>query len=302
MYDKYTIIGWNDYLSKRGAYSEAYNLQSKYSSYINVLDGYKLISNDIDKIHDNSKRVIYTYQDTTNYRKKNLIHIKYYHEDIVYCRYEINPGVKYKTTNGFSSYKSNSSFVNYVPMLLPTEFKYNTNVITDKIVLGYYYRPVYRYDDFIMFCNFVKELNIDVELYVMGGYSSPYPFDKLNSHIKNIIYTKDNNIFFSNITHYVYSESEVHDPYPTTLQEAVNTNKQIIFLEKNRNFKDGISDIKELIKYHTYLDTEIYHDNSDCILNKWNYNNFYSIVFDNNFIYNFDRDKYKYFGDWLSQW
>jgi len=25
-------------------------------------------------------------------------------------------------------------------------------------------------------------------------------------------------------------------------------------------------------------------------------------VFDNNFIYNFDRDKYKYFGDWLSQW
>ena len=98
MYDKYTIIGWNDYLSKRGAYSEAYNLQSKYSSYINVLDGYKLISDDIDKIHDNSKRVIYTYQDTTNYRKKNLIHVKYYNEDIVYCRYEILPGVKYKTT------------------------------------------------------------------------------------------------------------------------------------------------------------------------------------------------------------
>ena len=294
---KYAIIGWNDKTQKRGAYTEAAALQSKYPDKIDVFDAnHKL---DIDEIHQNYKRVIYTYQNPNKLYDKKVIDVHYYNKDIVYIRKDIKTVFQWKTTNGFSMYLKNNIFCNYVPMMIPM-FQPDTNIRTDKIVLGYYLRPQYRPDDYQMFCDFIYNLKIPVDLYVMGSFAFPFN-EKINNYINNIIYTTDNVEFFNNITHYVYSMSKVFDPWPTTLQEAVNANKQIIILEQKRNFKDGIDDICENIKYRKILNPEIYYNNFNSIINKWNYDKFYNEVFANNFEYYFDRNRYKYIADWLSQ-
>lgn len=294
---KYAIIGWNDKTQKRGAYTEAAALQSKYPDKIDVFDAnHKL---DIDEIHQKYKRVIYTYQNPNKLYDKKAIDIRYYNKDIVYIRKDIKTIFKWKTTNGFSIYIKNDLFYNFVPMMIPM-FQPNTNIRTDKIVLGYYLRPQYRPDDYQMFCDFVCNLKIPVDLYVMGSFV--FPFNGKTKLIRNLIYTTDNVEFFNNVTHYVYSMSNVFDPWPTTLQEAVNANKQIIILEQKRNFKDGIDDICENIKYHKVLNPEIYYNNVNSIINKWNYDKFYTEVFVNNFEYYFERNKYKYISDWLAQW
>ena len=293
---KYAIIGWNDKTQKRGAYTEAAALQSKYPDKVDVFDANTKIN--INEIHNNYKRVIYTYQNPNNLYNKKVLDVRYYNKDIVYIRENIKTIFKWKTTNGFSVYRENNVFCNFVPMMIPMFSPIQTN--TDKIVLGYYLRPQYRPDDYQMFCDFIYNLKIPVNLYVMGSFAFPFN-EKINNYINNIIYTTDNAEFFNNITHYVYSMSKVFDPWPTTLQEAVNANKQIIILKQNRSFKDGIDDIMENIKYHTKLDTDVFYNNSNSILNTWNYDKYYRQVFENEFLYNFDVDKYKYFSDWLSQ-
>ena len=299
---KYALIGWNDKQQKRGAYTEAAALQSKYPDILDVFDANTKL--DIDRLHSEYDRLIYTYQNPNKLYSKRVLDIRYFDKDIVYIRKDIKTLFKYKTTNSFSMFRENTSiFNNFVPMILPTNIKIvsdsNDSTNTNKIVLGYYLRPQYRPDDFKLFCDFITNLNIYVDLYVIGSFV--YPFNEKTKYIKHITYTTDNNIFFNNITHYVYSMSNVFDPWPTTLQEAINCNKQIIILKQNRSFKDGIDDIMENIKYHTKLDTDVFYNNSNSILNTWNYDKYYRQVFENEFLYNFDVDKYKYFSDWLSQ-
>jgi len=291
---KYALIGWNDSTNKRGAYTESKYLENLYPNNITAFDANTNIN--INNIRNNYDRIIFTYQNPNNLRNKKVMNIKYYNKDIQYIRYNIDTIYKYKTTNGFSMYLDYPLFVNYAPMMMPT-FNIKEN-INDEIILGYYIRPQYRPDDFKMFCGFLSNIKYDITLYVMGSFI--YPFTKYDK-VKKVVYTKDNNIFFDNITHYVYSESNIFDPYPTTLHEAVNCNKQIIILKQNRNFKDGITDIESCIQYHTELNTDIY-DNSNSILNKWNYDKFYRYVINNNFEYNFDRIKYNNMSDWLELW
>lgn len=289
----YAVIGWNDTLVKRGAYTEAKCLADKFPDYIKTYDGNTNI--DIDDIRSNSKRVIFTYQNPERYRSRNLLNPKYYNIDIQYIRKNYFTFYKYKTTNGFSTYRENPFYINYVPMMIPMFKPMKTNY--NKIVIGYYLRPSYRPDDFKMFIQFIKDLDIDVDLYVMG--KARYCFKIHNKHIINEYHTYDNILFYNNITHYVYSESNAFDPWPTTLQEAVNLNKQIIILKQHRNFSDGITDIENCIQYHTKLNKDIYHDNINSILNIWKYINYYYTVFNNNFEYTFDIHKYKNINDWF---
>lgn len=294
---KYALIGWNDKQQKRGAYTEAAALQSKYPDILDVFDANTKL--DINKLHQQYNRLIYTYQNPNKLYSKRVLDVKYFEKDIVYIRKDIKTLFKYKTTNSFSMYRQNQTvFNNFVPMLIPM-FSPDTSIDYNTIKLGYYLRPQYRPDDYQMFCDFIYNIQIPVDLYVMGSFV--FPFNGKTKLIKNLIYTTDNNIFFNNITHYVYSMSNVFDPWPTTLQEAVNANKQIIILKQNRSFKDGIDDIMENIKYHTKLDTDVFYNNSNSIINTWNYDKFYKEVFENEFLYNFDVGKYKYFSDWLSQ-
>lgn len=294
---KYALIGWNDKQQKRGAYTEAAALQSKYPDIVDVFDANTKL--DINELHQQYDKLIYTYQNPNKLYSKRVLDVKYFEKDIVYIRKDIKTLFKYKTTNSFSMYRQNQTvFNNFVPMLIPM-FSPDTNIDYNTIKLGYYLRPQYRPDDYQMFCDFIYNIQMPVDLYVMGSFV--FPFNGKTKLIKNLIYTTDNNIFFNNITHYVYSMSNVFDPWPTTLQEAVNCNKQIIILKQNRSFKDGIDDIMENIKYHTKLDTDVFYNNSKSIINTWNYDKYYKEVFENEFLYSFDVDKYKYFSDWLSQ-
>lgn len=293
---KYALIGWNDNNQKRGAYTEAETLANHYKDKTTIFNANSNIN--IDKLRNEYDRIIYTYQNPNNLRTKKKLNLKYSNTDIQYIRYNIPTTYKYKTTNGFSMYLEHPLFVNYVPMMIPM-FEVDKETNYDNIVLGYYIRPEYRPDDFRMFKSFLDNLKYDVTLYVMGSFI--YPFNQYK-HVKKLVYTKDNLRFYKNITHYVYSESNTHDPYPTTLQEAVNCNKQIVILKQNRKFKDGIDDIEECIDYHIELSNKLIYDNSNSILNKWNYDNFYNKVFDNNFEYTFDRSKYTSMRDWLEQW
>ena len=70
---------------------------------------------------------------------------------------------------------------------------------------------------------------------------------------------------------------------------------------KDRIWDDGVTDIESCINYHIELNTNIY-DNTNSILNKWNYDKYYNKLFDNNFEYNFDRNKYKNMAEWLEIW
>ena len=281
---KYALIGWNDKQQKRGAYTEAAALQSKYPDILDVFDANTKL--DIDRLHSEYDRLIYTYQNPNNLYSKRVLDIRYFDKDIVYIRKDIKTLFKYKTTNSFSMYRQNQTvFNNFVPMLIPM-FSPDTNIDYNTIKLGYYLRPQYRPDDYQMFCDFIHNIRIPVDLYVMGSFM--FLYSTYSKQIRNIIYTTDNNIFFNNITHYVYSMSNVFDPWPTTLQEAVNANKQIIILKQNRSFKDGIDDIMENIKYHTCLDLDVFYNNTNSIINTWNYDKYYKEVFENEFLYNFD--------------
>lgn len=293
---KYALIGYNNPTHKRGAYTEAKCLADKYPTILSAFDaGNNINMNDIRHKFDT---VVFTYQNPNKLNECKVLDLKYYNTDIIYIRKNIISIFKNKTTNGFSMYLDNPFYVNFVPMCI--NMLESKTVDTSKIILGYYIRPQYRPDDFAMFIKFIKDIKYDIELYVMGSFI--FDFKSLNKHIKKLIYTTDNVLFFDNVTHYVYSESWSFDPWPTTLQEAVNSNKQIIILEQYRNFKDGITDIKECIDYHADLNLDLYYDNSKCILNTWNWNNYYPNVFNNNFKYVFDRNKIKHFTEWLELW
>ena len=64
-------------------------------------------------------------------------------------------------------------------------------------------------------------------------------------------HTTNSQEFFSNIDYYLYAKSKTFiDPWPTTLEEAIQINKEIIILDKGRNFEDGIDDVLSCCNYH----------------------------------------------------
>lgn len=290
---KYALLGWNDKQAKRGAYTEAKQLEQRYPSNVTAFNTNSAI--DIGRIKDEFDKIVYTYQQPNQYLANTLFDIKRYNLDIQYIRKEYFSIFKHKTTNGFSTYIENKFYNNFVPMMIP--MYQSMPQMYDKISIGYYLRPIYKADCLVRFKNFIKNLNIDVDLWIIG--TAQHCFKQLSKHIINEYHTFDRDAFFSNITHYIYSKSKTYDPWPTTLQEAVNANKQIIIFENDRNFKDGVDDICENIKYHTKLDIDTYYDNINSIINNWNFDTFYKMVFENGFLHEIDRNKYKHIYDWL---
>jgi hypothetical protein len=123
---------------------------------------------------------------------------------------------------------------------------------------------------------------------------------KAHPNVRNFKHTNDNYEFFKSITHYFYPTSRHFvDPFPHSALEAVQTGKQIIFPEIQREHKDGIDEIKDVIKWHEKFNTKIYHDNSKQPLTAENFSRYYKMIFENNWEYSFDRNKYKNMADWI---
>ena len=146
----------------------------------------------------------------------------------------------------------------------------------------------------------LKELKTDVDLYFMGNPPKER-FDKW-PHIKRMSHTYNNVKFFENITHYVIPDSTYADIFTNSLMEAVQAGKQIISPPlKDKRRKHGIDDIKDCIMYHTKFNPKLILDNSHTILKAENFKPFYKRLFDNNFEYSFDRNKYKTFREWIER-
>jgi len=184
-------------------------------------------------------------------------------------------------------------------------YMYKNNQVASDFSIGYYFTP-YRnnFEEFVSFLkqNFrkIKNINILSEPIYKNFYTSI--LHTIN-HKFNIHHYHDKDEFFANTTHLVFPMSKTFiDPWPTVLEEAVRCNKQIIILRQNRNWKDGIDDICSCIKYHTKLDLKTYHDNNNSSMLNFDLDKYYRYLFDNNFEFYIDRDRFKTFDEFLTGW
>lgn len=160
----------------------------------------------------------------------------------------------------------------------------------DKLSIGIYFRNfILKHESNYYLRKFLSELNIDFELHILG--SSAFYIE--NKKMKSMGFYNDSDEFFSKITHFIYPRDNTPDPFPHTLLEAVHSNCQIIIPNiRTENFLDGVDDISSLIKHHKTLNLNTFYDNSNCQLSFDNLHKFYLNLFDNNFEFSFDRNKY----------
>jgi hypothetical protein len=165
-----------------------------------------------------------------------------------------------------------------------------------EICIGFYARKWLTRDSYNWFFDKLDQWP-KVNICVMGR-QEPELEHKLKGRYKH---TFDNIDFFNSITHYVMPKSLTFiDPFPHTLLEAVQSNKQIIIPTiGHRNHKDGIDDIQDCIQWHDDFYPDKFVDNSQCLLKFKNFKKFYQKVIDNNFEYSFEKLKYKNMKEWI---
>lgn len=193
-----------------------------------------------------------------------------------------------RATNGFSVYKSYSDSYRYFIPLLSELYKKNT---VSENCIGFYYQPYKKSRD--LYLDYINFLNDPYNVLYMGP-KIPEELLSKKHRWENVV---DKEIFFNRVSHFIYAKSkEFLDPWPTSLEEAVFNDKQIIIIETSRNFKDGIDDIQDCIKYHTHLDSDIFKtmiSNENSILLKFNHLLYYKMLllidWDVRKIYDVDR-------------
>jgi hypothetical protein len=292
---KYLLISHKYDFLKRGAFITSNRFVESYSEHLDYkLD---LDAQNLEELNEQYKRLIFTTQVISNYRLKlNLTRLRNLNY-IFFLRNTQNPLIYNSASNGFHYYKTYKNIKFYIPSI--TDFSPIENKVYNKnLCLGFYIRRNITPDSVSFINDFLKNLKIPVDVYVMGN---PAP-EFLNYKCVNTYNHTYNQIeFFENITHYMYPASkQFQDPFPNSVLEAVQSGVQIIFPEiYGRNHKDGIDDIKDCIYWHKNFNPDIKYDNTDCILTDSKFKKFFLNLFDNNFEYSFDRNKYKYFSDWI---
>jgi hypothetical protein len=276
---KYNIVVISNNKGQKGAASARY-LQHKYPHNIIISSS---VSDDCDR------NIIRTQIDS--------FYTKRYVDKLISAIHFYRPNIKMifrnTATNGFSVFKQhNNKYRFYIPMMQ----EYVNHKCPEEVTIGYY-NTSYR-DTKHRFLSFLNDNNTLIKnICIMGDR-----IDNINSMF-NIKYTTDRDIFFSSITHLVVPMSATFiDPWPTVMEEAVRCNKQIIVLSANRNWQDGIDDICSCIKYHTKLDLDVYYDNTNCSINRFDLDRYYNmLLFENNFEYNIDVNKYMTFNEWAEE-
>jgi hypothetical protein len=219
---------------------------------------------------------------------------------VFYLRNEYTHPHLNNCTNGFHYYHMNKVFNNYVPMI--TDFPVQEITQPQENCLGFYVRRWLAPDSYDRFIDILDRLPYKMNVAVMGDDEPEI------RHHKNILHynhTNDNVQFFSYITHYFYPTSKVFvDPFPHSVLEALQCGKKIIFPKIERNFKDGIDDIKDCIHWEETANNYI-SDKPDCNKNHpfkaklWK--KFYKKIFDHNWTYNLCRSKYNNMYQFIQQ-
>ena len=292
---KFLFTGREFGLLKRGSFTITKRFCDWFANKTEFIEGSKLRLEHLDKF----QKVIFRTQVPSAYNipvngiaLRNVNHL-------VYIRNEHLTPLLNSCTNGFYYYKRNNKIQHYIPLITPfSVLKIDRSIPC----LGFYERNCITQDSFDWFKEMIKNLTVDVDVYFMGN-SPKINFTRLSPHIKSVTHTFDNEEFYPNITHYIYPRSKLwDDPFPHSMVEAIQSQCQIISPTiKERTHKDGVDDVLDCIKFHTEFNPDIYFSNDKTILKAENFINFYLKVFDNDFEYSFDRDKYTRFGTWIER-
>ena len=291
---KYLLISHKFLDTKRGAHTTSQRLMNEFPDYLDHLND--LDSQNLEELNEEYKRIIFITQAPHMYHiKMNYSRLKAINP-IIFLRGDKNPILYESCNNGFYYYKTYKNIKYYIPFI--TDFNPYKQKSHLKPCIGFYIRRFLVPDSHLRCIDFLKNLKHEVNVVTMGNN---IPEIKSIPNVKSYKHTYDNKEFFSNISHYVYPASKkFQDPFPNTVLEAIQSNKQIIFLDiPNRNHVDGIDDIKDCIKWHKDFNPDLNYDNSNCILKFNNFKKFYIDLFNNNFEYSFDREKYKVFNEWI---
>lgn len=250
-----------------------------------------------EALGDYKKIIFMTHSPRTYFKAPNFVDLSEI-PHMIYMREEFNSPFYNSVTNGFNYYMQHESIKNYVPLVTPPPSTFATN--RSRPVIGYYLRANLLTQSMKQFINELEALKDEVDVFILG--EKCYDFSQIKN-VKHCDHTNDASRFFSYITHFVYPRNdEFADPFPHTLLEAVNLNKQIIIPDiRTNSLRDGIDDIRDMIDYHDKIDFNSYFDNKDCVLTFENFKGFYNEIIKNDFEYSFDRKKFKSLSQWIGK-
>jgi len=292
---KYLLISHKYQNTKRGAYFSSNRLQQCFPEWLDHL--VDLDAQNLEELNEQYQKLIFITQVISKYHFKLTISRLQPLNYILFLRGKQNPLLYNSCNNGFYYYKHYKNIKYFVPFVTD----YNIQSLKKNIpCIGFYIRRNIVPDSFLFIDSFLKECKYKIDIFIMGD---DVPRFKEYKCVNTYEHTYNKDIFFQNITHYMYPCSKVfQDPFPNSVLEAIQTNKQIIFPNiPYRDHKDGIDDIKDCIKWYETFQPNIIYDNKDCILKAKYFKKFYLNLFENNFEYNFDREKYNHFDKWIER-
>ena len=279
----------------RGGYHVSKRFCDEHPEYCEFKEDKK--ARNLESIENKYKRIIFRTQVPRCYsipvnfvRLRKINHIFYLREE------HLNP-LYNNCTNGFYYFKEREKFDNYIPMI--TDFPVQEITQPQEICLGFYVRKWLTPDSFDCFIDILDNLPYKMNVTIMGD-----PNDQIENHNNVLHYnhTNDNVHFFSEITHYFYPTSKYFvDPFPHSVIEALQCGKSLIFPKIERSHRDGIDDIKDCVWYRET--TNFSHDHPSMNKNHpfkaeiWK--KFYHKIFQNNWEFGFDRNKYNSMYDFI---
>ena len=219
---------------------------------------FKSINIKIEKIPENNK--IWRIQNPYLYQYSCIDRIN----DIIMLRKEfckVFPGIH--VVDGYSYYRKNiSSYDSWFPTVYQSNFSRNHTPS-----LGYYARYC-RQQSNLAFKDFIQKIPDEIPIITMGTKECVQDF--LYSR-KNWKHTYDNEYFWKSCSHYFYYRcSDIEDPFPQNLLEAIQSKHRIISpKDNNRNFSDGIDDFLSCLDVYdeTFIESKIGID-CECLESK----------------------------------
>lgn len=285
---KYLVVGHKFGLLGRGGYHISKRFCDEHPEYCEFKEDRKI--KNLEELNRQYKRIIFRTQVPRCYSiPVSFVHIRNINH-IFYLRSNYVSPLYNSCTNGFYYYHNHMGFQNYIPMI--TDFPIQETDDKQETCLGFYCRKWLTPDSYDCFIDILDSLKHKVNVAVLGDDDK-----KIKNH-NNVLHYNHTNVnvqFFSYITHYIYPTSKHFvDPFPHSVVEAVQSGKTIIFPKIERNFKDGIDDIKDVIVWQEKFNHERNVDKHHPFKAKL-WNGFYHDVFENNWEFQFDRRSIKTF-------
>jgi hypothetical protein len=288
---KYLVIGHKFGALGRGGYHISKRFCDEHSEYCEFKEDKK--TRNLEVLNDRYKRLIFRTQVPRCYNQPvNFVRLrKINHMFYLRARY-LNP-LYNNCTNGFYYYHMHKGFNNYIPMI--TDFP--KLPIPQHECLGFYVRKWLTPDSFDCFISILDSFKYKVRVTVMGDHS---PEIENHNNVLHYNHTNDNVQFFSDVSHYFYPTSKHFvDPFPHSVLEAVQAGRTIILPKIERDFKDGIDDLKDVIHWHEKFNPSMDNMNKDVPLSYKIWKKFYEKVFNCMWEYKFDRNTYKNLYDFI---